>query len=190
MLCDKCTTIIDDKFNKVCYSCGHRYHRTCLLVNKYSLLNPSCDICDDGKIIRNMYIQHEISEDLEDVKGSVVNLEDVKGSVVNLEDVKDSVVNNLVASLEVAKDLVASLEEVKDLEVANVVVKDLEVANVVVKDLVVVKDSVASLEVANVVVKGLEVANEGTVAKLRDSSLFKNIMYYILYCTVYLFNLI
>ena len=106
MLCDKCDTIIDDKFNKVCYSCGHRYHRTCLLVNKYSLLNPSCDICDDGKIIRNMYIQHEISEDLEDVKGSVVNL----------EDVKDSVVNNLVASLEVAKDLVASLEEVKDLE--------------------------------------------------------------------------
>ena len=116
MLCDKCSTIIDDKFNKICYSCGHRYHRTCLLVNKYSLLNPSCDICDDGKIIRNMYIQHEISEDLEDVKGSVVNLEDVKGSVVNLEDVKDSVVNNLVASLEVAKDLVASLEEVKDLE--------------------------------------------------------------------------
>ena len=106
MLCDKCSTIIDDKYNKVCYSCGHRYHRTCLLLKKYSLLNPSCSICDDGKIIRNMYIQYEISEDLEDVKGSVVNL----------EDVKDSVVNNLVASLEVAKDLVASLEEVKYLE--------------------------------------------------------------------------
>ena len=144
MLCDKCSTIIDDKFNKVCYSCGHRYHRSCLLLNKYSLLNPSCSICDDGKIIRNRYIQEELK----------------------------------------------ALEVVKDLEVANVVVKDLEVANVVVKDLVVVKDSVASLEVANVVVKGLEVANEGTVAKLRDSSLFKNIMYYILYCTVYLFNLI
>ena len=108
MLCDKCSTIIDDKFNKVCYSCGHRYHRTCLLVNKYSLLNPSCDICDDGKIIPNS-LQYD-SESL------VKDLEDVKDSVVNLEDVKDSVVNNLVASLEVAKDLVASLEEVKDLE--------------------------------------------------------------------------
>ena len=98
MLCDKCSTIIDDKYNKVCYSCGHRYHRTCLLLQKYSLLNPSCSICDDGKIIPNS-LQYD-SESL----------------VKDLEDVKDSVVNNLVASLEVAKDLVASLEEVKDLE--------------------------------------------------------------------------
>jgi hypothetical protein len=71
MLCDKCDTIINDKYNKVCYSCGHRYHRTCLLLKKYSLLNPSCSICDDGKIIPNS-LQYDFKnlekEDLEVVK--------------------------------------------------------------------------------------------------------------------------
>ena len=99
MLCDKCTTIINDKYNKVCYSCGHRYHRTCLLLKKYSLLNPSCSICDDGKIIRNRYIQYDSVVNLEEV------VKDLEVVVKDLEEVKDiEVVNEgTVASLEIVR---------------------------------------------------------------------------------------
>lgn len=80
MLCDKCDTIIDDKFNKVCYSCGHQYHRTCLLLQKYSLLNPSCSICNDGKIIPNS-LQYDF-KNLEEE--SVASLKE--DSVASLEE--------------------------------------------------------------------------------------------------------
>jgi hypothetical protein len=100
MLCDKCDTIINDKYNKVCYSCGHRYHRTCLLLKKYSLLNPSCSICDDGKIIRNRYIQY-VFKGLEEAKGSLE-----KDSVASSNEVVEE---DLVKDLE--EDLVKDLEE-------------------------------------------------------------------------------
>ena len=140
MLCDKCTTIIDDKFNKVCYSCGHRYHRTCLLLNKYSLLNPSCSICDDGKIIRNS-LQYDFTPlRIENAHGNVTlpvincrelgnlyvqrckNLEKVVESVASLEEETKEVVESvasLVKDLE-EEDLDASLEE--DLEVDEVAI--------------------------------------------------------------------
>jgi hypothetical protein len=99
MLCDKCSTIIDDKFNKVCYSCGHRYHRTCLLVNKYSLLNPSCDICDDGKIIRNS-LQYDF-KNLEKVES--VASSNVVAVVNSKEVVKEDLEVDEVAILEFGK---------------------------------------------------------------------------------------
>ena len=89
MLCDKCDTIIDDNFNKVCYSCGHRYHRTCLLLQKYSLLNPSCCICNDGKIIPNS-LQYDF-KNLEEVASLEEDLELEVEVEEDLEDLEDEV---------------------------------------------------------------------------------------------------
>jgi hypothetical protein len=100
MLCDKCDTIIDDKFNKVCYSCGHRYHRTCLLLQKYSLLNPSCSICNDGKIIPNS-LQYDFKNVVK-----VASLEE--DSVASLEEDEDDLEDEVAILQFGKKELVHS----------------------------------------------------------------------------------
>ena len=51
MLCDNCDAKIDEDVDITCYSCGHRYHKYCLLKKRHSLLKPKCPICEKGYII-------------------------------------------------------------------------------------------------------------------------------------------
>lgn len=50
MICDNCDAKIDEDVDITCYSCGHRYHKYCLLKKRHSILKPKCPICEKGYI--------------------------------------------------------------------------------------------------------------------------------------------
>ena len=55
MICNNCDAKIDEDVDITYYSCGHRYHKYCLLKKRYSLLKPKCPICEKGYIINKDY---------------------------------------------------------------------------------------------------------------------------------------
>jgi hypothetical protein len=62
MLCDNCDTKMDEDADITCYSCGHQYHKYCLLKKRYSLLKPKCPICEKGYIINKDYSKESESD--------------------------------------------------------------------------------------------------------------------------------
>ncbi len=49
-MCDKCTEEFATYSDTVKYKCGHIFHRSCLLPQKMSILNPRCKKCENGMI--------------------------------------------------------------------------------------------------------------------------------------------
>ncbi len=49
-MCDKCLQEFTSNSDTVKYKCGHIFHRTCLLPQKMSILNPRCKKCENGMI--------------------------------------------------------------------------------------------------------------------------------------------
>lgn len=49
-MCDKCTEEFATDSDTVKYKCGHIFHRSCLLPQKMSILNPRCKKCENGMI--------------------------------------------------------------------------------------------------------------------------------------------
>lgn len=58
MFCQICSFYESDN-TMIEYTCGHSFHRRCLLPNKLSLITPKCKICVDGVFL------NENSEDYE-----------------------------------------------------------------------------------------------------------------------------
>jgi len=49
-MCDKCLQEFASESDTVKYKCGHIFHRSCLLPQKMSILNPRCKKCENGMI--------------------------------------------------------------------------------------------------------------------------------------------
>jgi len=49
-MCDKCLKEFATDSDTVKYKCGHIFHRTCLLPQRLSILNPWCKKCENGMI--------------------------------------------------------------------------------------------------------------------------------------------
>lgn len=47
MFCEICTFYESDS-TMIEYSCGHSFHRRCIMPNTMSLISPRCRICTDG----------------------------------------------------------------------------------------------------------------------------------------------
>ena len=50
--CPKCTFRIYWNDDHVLYNCGHKLHSACLLTTQWSLINPTCSICNIGEIVK------------------------------------------------------------------------------------------------------------------------------------------
>ena len=50
--CPKCTFRIYWNDDHVLYSCGHKLHSACLITTRWSLINPTCSICNIGEIVK------------------------------------------------------------------------------------------------------------------------------------------
>jgi len=49
-MCDKCLQEFACDSDTIKYKCGHIFHRSCLLPQKMSILNPRCKKCENGMI--------------------------------------------------------------------------------------------------------------------------------------------
>ena len=49
-MCDKCLQEFATNSDTIKYKCGHIFHRSCLLPQKMSILNPRCKKCENGMI--------------------------------------------------------------------------------------------------------------------------------------------
>ena len=49
-MCDKCLQEFATDSDTIKYKCGHIFHRSCLLSQKMSILNPRCKKCENGMI--------------------------------------------------------------------------------------------------------------------------------------------
>jgi hypothetical protein len=49
-MCDKCLQEFASDSDTIKYKCGHIFHRSCLLPQKLSILNPTCKKCENGMI--------------------------------------------------------------------------------------------------------------------------------------------
>lgn len=58
-ICNKCTFRIYWNDDFVLYSCGHKIHTSCLLTGRYSIINPTCILCQNGTIIRQKCLKTE-----------------------------------------------------------------------------------------------------------------------------------
>ncbi len=47
MFCQVCSFYESDS-TMIEYSCGHTFHRQCLLPNNMSLIRPKCKVCEEG----------------------------------------------------------------------------------------------------------------------------------------------
>lgn len=56
-ICDKCTFRIYWNDDYVTYNCSHKIHTDCLRVTKYSIINPTCSICNNGTFIKQKCIK-------------------------------------------------------------------------------------------------------------------------------------
>ena len=73
--CPKCTFRIYWNDDHVLYSCGHKLHSTCLLTTQWSLIKPTCSICNMGEIVRYKCMKNErlISRNKKNKKNNVIN---------------------------------------------------------------------------------------------------------------------
>ena len=73
--CPKCCFRIYWNDDYVLYNCGHKLHSACLLTTRWSLINPTCSICNMGEIIRYKCSKNEriISRNEKNKKNNVIN---------------------------------------------------------------------------------------------------------------------
>ena len=73
--CPKCSFRIYWNDDHVLYNCGHKLHSACLLTTRWSLINPTCSICNMGEIIRYKCSKNEriISRNEKNKKNNVIN---------------------------------------------------------------------------------------------------------------------
>jgi hypothetical protein len=73
--CPKCTFRIYWNDDYVLYNCGHKLHSACLLTTRWSLIKPTCSICNMGEIIRYKCSKNErlISRNEKNKKNNVIN---------------------------------------------------------------------------------------------------------------------
>jgi hypothetical protein len=63
VFCEKCSFECWDSDPIIVYKvCNHVFHRTCLLTEEFSLLNPRCPCCDFGHIMSEAPISKDISK--------------------------------------------------------------------------------------------------------------------------------
>ncbi len=73
--CPKCTFRIYWNDDYVLYNCGHKLHSACLLTTRWSLIKPTCSICNMGEIVRYKCSKNErlISRNEKNKKNNVIN---------------------------------------------------------------------------------------------------------------------
>ena len=73
--CPKCTFRIYWNDDYVLYNCGHKLHSACLLTTRWSLIKPTCSICNMGEIVRYKCSKNErlISRNKKNKKNNVIN---------------------------------------------------------------------------------------------------------------------
>ena len=63
VFCEKCCFECWDNDPIIVYKvCKHVFHKTCLLTQEFSLLNPRCPCCEFGHIMREAPISKDLSE--------------------------------------------------------------------------------------------------------------------------------
>jgi hypothetical protein len=63
VFCEKCCFECWDTEPIIVYKvCKHVFHKTCLLTQEFSVLNPRCPYCDFGHIMREAPISKDLSE--------------------------------------------------------------------------------------------------------------------------------
>ena len=65
MICDLCSTNTETTCS-INYSCGHMFHKSCLLPHEISLLNPMCKKCSIGKLSGYESDKYESDDDDDD----------------------------------------------------------------------------------------------------------------------------
>jgi hypothetical protein len=78
--CPKCTFRIYWNDDHVLYNCGHKLHSACLLTTQWSLINPTCSICNIGEIVKYKCSKNErlISRNKKNKKNNVIHCNDNK----------------------------------------------------------------------------------------------------------------
>ena len=78
--CPKCTFRIYWNDDYVLYNCGHKLHSACLLTTQWSLIKPTCSICNMGEIIRYKCSKNErlISRNKKNKKNNIIHCNDNK----------------------------------------------------------------------------------------------------------------
>ena len=77
--CPKCCFRIYWNDDYVLYSCGHKLHSACLLVTRWSIINPTCSICNIGEIVKYKCSKNErmISRNEKNKKNNDINDKEV-----------------------------------------------------------------------------------------------------------------
>ena len=78
--CPKCTFRIYWNDDNVLYNCGHKLHSACLLTTQWSLINPTCSICNIGEIVKYKCSKNErlISRNEKNKKNNIIHCNDNK----------------------------------------------------------------------------------------------------------------
>lgn len=73
--CPKCTFRIYWNDDHVLYSCGHKLHSACLITTRWSLINPTCSICNIGEIVKYKCSKNErlISRNEKNKKNNIIH---------------------------------------------------------------------------------------------------------------------
>jgi hypothetical protein len=80
-MCDKCLQEFACDSDTIKYKCGHIFHRSCLLPQKMSILNPRCKKCENG-MIDGYPTSDEDEEEEEDEDDDEENLTKIETIVV------------------------------------------------------------------------------------------------------------
>lgn len=88
--CPKCCFRIYWNDDYVLYSCGHKLHSACLLVTRWSIINPTCSICNIGEIVKYKCSKNErmISRNEKNKKNNDINDKEVAEEEVAEEAAK------------------------------------------------------------------------------------------------------
>lgn len=94
--CPKCCFRIYWNDDYVLYSCGHKLHSDCLLVTRWSIINPTCSICNIGEIVKYKCSKNErmISRNEKNKKNNDINDKEVAAEAVAEEEVAAEVADN------------------------------------------------------------------------------------------------
>ena len=80
-MCDKCLQEFATDSDIIKYKCGHIFHRSCLLPQRLSILNPRCKKCENG-MIDGYPTSDEDEEEEEDEDDDEENLTKIETIVV------------------------------------------------------------------------------------------------------------
>ena len=105
--CPKCTFRIYWNDDHVLYSCGHKLHSACLLTTRWSLINPTCSICNIGDIVKYKCMKNEriISRNEKNKKNNDINdndINDINDNDANgkeeIEEIEENIRSNVINS--------------------------------------------------------------------------------------------